>query len=165
MGALALLVWYAYVGLLLFPFSSGPHELGHALAARASGVSIEAIRVWPLVFLRDPQRRFRLSANLDAPGDVGGSVHWTATGTPPTHASLFRIVAAGPLANGICALLFAGAALTLGERPRTAHGLGALLWAAAAMNLAVMLSNLVPRRAYNGMPTDGAQILALLRRR
>jgi hypothetical protein len=40
-----------------------------------------------------------------------------------------------------------------------------MLWAVALMNLVGMIDGLVPRRLANGMWTDGARLLALLRRR
>jgi hypothetical protein len=163
LGGVGILLWYWFVGCVVFLLASGPHELGHALAARACGLEISEFRIWPLALVRDPQRRFRPSVNLKAPGDVAGLV---LTSTPPrTPAHALGIVIAGPAANALAAISFSLGAQALGSTPRSAHGPSALLWAAALVNVGGMISSLIPRRVDNGRLTDGALLLGLLWRR
>jgi Zn-dependent protease len=132
-GGSAIAYWLlAGVVTLLFYSCLLVHELSHALAARAKGISIDSITLF--IF--------------------GGLVTMKSEPVRPRDDAL--ITAVGPLTSTILALLFAGAAIAaaeLGWSPATV----AVLRYVAFLNGAVALFNLVPV-----FPLDGGRLLRAL---
>lgn len=114
---------------LLFLLSLIGHELGHAIVARRNGVGVEGITLWLLGGFA------RLNRQAQTPG------------------AEFRIAAAGPAANFVLAIVFAG--VVAGLRPYQAADLVvAIMGWLMAVNVLLGLSNLLP-----GAPLDGGRIL------
>ncbi|HEY1451501.1 MAG TPA: site-2 protease family protein [Solirubrobacteraceae bacterium] len=129
----------AVASVLSFFASLVLHELGHALAARRSGLMVAGIDLWAL----------------------GGITRTEESKDPGTE---FRVAAAGPLVTliviGVCllaGLLITGSRtffeLAIGEEGP--HATPALLWLTwlASINVLVLLFNLVP-----AFPLDGGRI-------
>ncbi|HEY2217191.1 MAG TPA: site-2 protease family protein [Solirubrobacteraceae bacterium] len=129
----------AVASVLSFFASLVLHELGHALAARRSGLMVAGIDLWAL----------------------GGITRTEESKTPGTE---FRVAAAGPLVTFvvIAACVVAGLLITgsktffelaIGEEGP--HATPALLWLTwlTSINVLVLLFNLVP-----AFPLDGGRI-------
>jgi len=111
------------------------HEYGHALACRQVGGTANQIVLWPL----------------------GGVAY---VNPPPRPGATLWSMAAGPLVNVAIAVVFSRLVL-IWDRPlrlaRTAPDLHRFLFILAAINLVLLLFNLLPI-----YPLDGAQILRCL---
>lgn len=128
--------WVYYVmsagATVLFFVSILIHELSHTLQSLREGVPVRDITLW-----------------------LFGGVSRTE-GQLPSPGAEFRVVAAGPLASGLLALIFwglsaAGSALGV---PATVVGVGTYL---AGINVLLLVFNIVP-----GLPLDGGRLLHAL---
>lgn len=110
------------------------HEFGHALACRQVGGVANRIMLWPL----------------------GGVAY---VNPPPRPGALLWSIAAGPLVNVVLVPLTLGLYMLCGMAGLDADAPDLLdfLWAAAAMNLGLLLFNLLPI-----YPLDGGQIVQAL---
>lgn len=90
------------------------HELGHALAVRATGGQIKAIMVVPFRLQFKP-RRFKLAPPAGA-GDIGGYVRYSLDRIN-ARSKHGMIAAAGPAANILLAIVAGSAALLLSAAP------------------------------------------------
>jgi Zn-dependent protease len=129
----------AVASVLSFFASVVLHELGHALAARRSGLKVAGIDLWAL----------------------GGTTRTEESKTPGTE---FRVAAAGPLVTFgvIVACAVAGSLITgsktfleLAVGEEGTHATPALVWLTwlASINVLVLVFNLVP-----AFPLDGGRI-------
>jgi Zn-dependent protease len=140
------------------------HELGHALAVRATGGQIKVIVVVPFRLQLKP-RRFKLAPPTGA-GDIGGYVRYTLDRIN-ARSKHGLIAAAGPAANILLALLAGLAALWLAappelrpETPGLPHGsvaswllrrqLSDLSGALATLSAGMALLNLIPFKGSDG---------------
>ncbi|MBB5877940.1 M50 family metallopeptidase [Xanthomonas sp. 3498] len=149
--------------LLIFPLAVfatiAIHEGGHALAARAVGMTVSMVRVGPLHLLAR-RRGWRVRWQRTRQGDNTGVV----LAVPNPYAAVRRqylvLIAGGPLAN----LLVAAGCGFLAWRLGLGSSSGAFCIGAAVFNLAVGLGNLVPLQSALG-GSDGLKLLKHARRR
>ena len=133
------------------------HECGHALAARAFGMTLLGFSAGPLQW-RKQEGKWILQFKTS--GFLGGTVHVLPTHPDEPAWHDVCMVAAGPLANIVTGPIFLWAAL---------HAQGAAwqpIWfffaLMASFSLLVAGFNLVPFRSGTGSYSDGARILQLL---
>ncbi len=124
------LAWLAGFGMTLLLFASVLlHELGHSLAARAQGITVNAITLFPF----------------------GGIASIAQESKTPKQA--FWVAISGPLVSFVLFLLLLLLSLLLPETP-AALPVKAMLGGLANINFVMALFNLLP-----GLPLDGGQVL------
>lgn len=124
------LAWLAGFSMTLLLFASVLlHELGHSLAARAQGIAVTAITLFPF----------------------GGIASIAQESKTPRQA--FWVAIAGPAVSFVLFLLLLWLSLVLPDQP-IAQSLKALLGNLANINFVMALFNLLP-----GLPLDGGQVL------
>lgn len=151
------LFWLVFAAAILVETTA--HELGHTVTGLALGMKLRAFIVGPLQWrIRDGQWKFQflLAKMLSA----GGATALVPTSPRQSRRSEIYMIAAGPLASLLSALIAAYAALKVKGTPyEPSWQLFALISTFGVIAFAV---NLVP-----GLPgalyTDGAQIYQLLR--
>lgn len=111
------------------------HELGHALMARAFGIRTHDITLYP----------------------IGGVARLDGMTEKPGHE--LAIAVAGPAVNvGIAVLLGLGLLVgTLAYPPLLQTGVGEFLWLLLALNVGMVIFNMVP-----AFPMDGGRVLRAL---
>lgn len=138
---------------VLWLLAIGGHELGHLLAGRLAGMRALSFIVGPLhIDFADSGWRWQANRSWSAAGGLARVMPTART----SRGGLIAMVAGGPLASVLLAL---GA---LGLVPVLPGSWGGLAGALAVLSALIAIATLVPLRA--GVPTDGAQLLGLLRR-
>jgi hypothetical protein len=129
------------------------HEFGHLLGGRLAGMRPLMLFAGPLHFDFGADR-LRLKRNRVA-GTFGGlAACLPAAGT--TRSGFAMLVAGGPLASLLLAVLAAGSGLAIGG------WVGGALVATGAMSLLIAAATLIPLRA-GGYMSDGGQLVGLAR--
>jgi len=124
------LAWLAGFGMTLLLFASVLlHELGHSLAARAQGIAVNAITLFPF----------------------GGIASIAQESKTPKQA--FWVAISGPLVSFLLFLLLVLLSLILPETSATIP-IKAMLAGLANINFVMALFNMLP-----GLPLDGGQVL------
>ncbi len=146
--------WDLLVMPLLYLLVIGVHEGGHVLGGLSRGMRFLLFIVGPLQWSRGGSGiHFSWAFNL---GTLGGVAACTPDPVRPARPQLLRLVAGGPLASLLLALLcFALATLSTG-RP------GAYALLTGALSLLIFSLTAVPMRA-GGFMSDGMQFVELLR--
>jgi Zn-dependent protease len=129
------------------------HELGHALAAHATGRRIHIIAVWPIAYFVK-RRRFDPSPKAGS-GDVGGFVLSTSTNADRRRRDEALYALGGVLANFACSAI--GFALIIDHLVgRIAE---AFIGSFAVLSLVTGIHNLVPIWGPGFLRMDGAFFL------
>ncbi|MXV12903.1 hypothetical protein DYQ93_17965 [Xanthomonas sp. LMG 8992] len=149
--------------LLIFPLAAfatiAIHEGGHALAARAMGMTVCRVHVGPLQLLAR-RRGWRIRWQRVRRDDSSGVVLAVPNPYAAVRRQYLALIAGGPLAN----LLAAAGCGLLAWHLGLGSSSGAFCTGAAAFNLAVGLGNLVPLQSALG-GSDGLKLLKHARRR
>jgi hypothetical protein len=137
--------------LVVLLVGTAVHELGHAVAARAVGFDVAGLRVGPiLVTATSTGWRVRLVWEMA----VGGELLSVPVDTERLRARHATMIAAGPAAHLLMALLAVAAAV---------YTETLVLWFTAATLGLGVLANLIPSRPrLSGRWTDGRWLLAWL---
>ena len=143
---LAPLVLSVPIWLTVFLPLIGFHELGHAIAGWASGMSLFAIRIWPLQLEIRPKRRLRWISDDRLLGFVQ---MWRLDGVVDLGARR-KMVLGGPI--GSIAGAFALCSLNLMPVPLELHP---PLWFIGVTSLLLGITNLRSRTLPTGHMSDG----------
>lgn len=151
--------WLVNLGLLypLMVLLVAPHELGHALAARLLGVETAAV----LLGVGPRVGSFRL---LGAPWSVHRNLYRGLTvllPAPGERVRPFLILLAGPAVNLLAAAIAVPFVASWDHESLFTGFAPATVWVLA--NLFLLLGSLNPASAAGGFPSDGMQMLQLLR--
>ena len=154
-NSLAFLVFYLGASLMILT----SHELAHVVAGRIVGFHFETVRVGPFALVKSAKG---LKFKLQGRHGLDGMAAMRIDRLGRLRRRLGIYIAAGPVANVLAVpcvwLFFVSQALDKWQ-----HSVGKFLLFWAALSVVIAIVNLIPYQRENGMFTDGARLLSLVR--